>query len=193
MRTRVKGERVVKGGERVRGHILAAMATQSDDEKRNSPASEDEVMEAIDLPHGPKPWPVVGNMPHVGFLGERPFAYNIGEMFAKYGDIFTLKLDMLGGVDDQDKCGGVLPIFIADPAIVQELVLREKEFPKMWTSKINKSISFLGGKGLFTSSTVDREWQTARPLMSKPFNEVKIKQVGFVLLLGGFFLFSLVC
>merc|ERR1711959_230603 len=126
--------------------ILAAMATQSDDEKRNSPASENEVMEAIDLPRGPKPWPVVGNMPHVGFLGERPFAYNIGEMFAKYGDIFTLKLDMLGGVDDQGKGDGVLPIFIADPAIVQELVLREKEFPKMWTLKIKQYFDIIVDK-----------------------------------------------
>ena len=119
--------------------------------------------------------PIMGNMLEIRYLGRHKVAaFNIAEWFAESGDVFSLNAPFLAGIGEKEK--KVRPIFIADPAIVQELVDREDDFPKMWTSKVNQVISFLGGKGLFTSSTTDHEWHTARPLMSKPFNEVKIRQ-----------------
>jgi hypothetical protein len=117
--------------------------------------------------------PIIGNMHEIRNGPHKVAAFNIAEWFTRYKqEVFSLDAPFLAGVDDPE----TRPVFIADPQIVQQLVDEEHKFPKMWTSKVNQVISFLGGKGLFTSSSTDPEWHTARPLMSKPFNEVKIRQ-----------------
>jgi len=117
--------------------------------------------------------PIIGNMHEIRNGPHKVAAFNIAEWFTRYKqEVFSLDAPFLAGVDDPE----TRPVFIADPQIVQQLVDEEDKFPKMWTSKVNQVISFLGGKGLFTSSSTDPEWHTARPLMSKPFNEVKIRQ-----------------
>lgn len=137
-----------------------------------SPTGPEDVAVPKEVPRGPTPLPFIGNMLSMTLGPHSIPAYNIAELFPKYGPTFTLKIGILTGVDRPD----LAPIFTSDPVVVEQLLKREADFPKMWTSQANKLISFLGGSGLFTSSTTDPSWKTARPLMSRPFNEVKIRQ-----------------
>jgi hypothetical protein len=63
-----------------------------------------------------------------------------------------------------------------DPCMVDEMMNRQIDFPKMWTAPIERAISEYGGKGLFTSSSTDAEWETGHGVLPKFFNAFRMKK-----------------
>jgi cytochrome P450 len=63
-----------------------------------------------------------------------------------------------------------------DPCMVDEMMNRQVDFPKMWTSPPERAIADFGGKGLFTSSSTDTEWETGHGVLPKFFNVFRMKK-----------------
>ena len=62
-----------------------------------------------------------------------------------------------------------------DPYMVDEMLERQEDFPKMWTGAGERALQDYGGFGLFTSTTTDESWQTGHGVLPKFFNAIRIK------------------
>jgi hypothetical protein len=67
-------------------------------------------------------------------------------------------------------------VVTCDPEVVGELLARQEDFPKLWgRQKAEKALQAFAGNGLFTSSTLDHDWQVAHGLLPRGFNQIRIK------------------
>lgn len=65
--------------------------------------------------------------------------------------------------------------FTADANIVQELIARTSDFPKLWNRGLQKPLQEFTANGLFTSSETSDDWKTGHNLLPRGFNQIKIK------------------
>uniref|UniRef100_A0A7S4QGU7 NADPH--hemoprotein reductase n=1 Tax=Alexandrium monilatum TaxID=311494 RepID=A0A7S4QGU7_9DINO len=63
----------------------------------------------------------------------------------------------------------------ADPCVVEELLSRAAEFPKLWNRPQQKAISDFTGNGLFTSNETSEDWQSGHSVLPRGFNQIKVK------------------
>jgi len=63
----------------------------------------------------------------------------------------------------------------ADPNIVQELIARTSDFPKLWNRGLQIPLQEFTANGLFTSSETSDDWKTGHALLPRGFNQIKIK------------------
>ena len=63
-----------------------------------------------------------------------------------------------------------------DPHMVDEMMNCQIDFAKMWTAPVERALLEFGGKGLFTSSTTDAEWETGHGVLPKCFYAFRMKQ-----------------
>jgi cytochrome P450 len=66
-------------------------------------------------------------------------------------------------------------VLTTDPDMLSEMLARQKDFPKMWTSFKERKVNEFAPTGLFTSSTTSKEWETAHGVLPKYFNAIRIK------------------
>ena len=65
--------------------------------------------------------------------------------------------------------------YTADAKIVEELISRTADFPKLWNRDDQIPIQDFTANGLFTSSETSDDWKTAHKLLPKSLNQLKIK------------------
>eukprot|EP00933_Yihiella_yeosuensis_P050527 TRINITY_DN4832_c1_g1_i1.p1 TRINITY_DN4832_c1_g1~~TRINITY_DN4832_c1_g1_i1.p1 ORF type:complete len:1333 (-),score=305.99 TRINITY_DN4832_c1_g1_i1:372-4370(-) len=63
----------------------------------------------------------------------------------------------------------------ADANLVQELIERISEFPKMWNRPQQIKLQDFTANGLFTSSETSEDWQSGHSILPRGFNQIKIK------------------
>ena len=63
----------------------------------------------------------------------------------------------------------------ADANIVQELIARTSDFPKLWNRGVQIPLQEFTANGLFTSSETSEDWKTGHSLLPRGFNQIKIK------------------
>ena len=63
----------------------------------------------------------------------------------------------------------------ADANIVQELIARTADFPKLWNRGLQIPLQEFTANGLFTSSETSDDWKTGHNLLPRGFNQIKIK------------------
>lgn len=67
-------------------------------------------------------------------------------------------------------------IVTVDPDMIGEMLHRQEDFPKMWTSAQERRVlEFVESGGLFTDSTTSPEWKTAHAILPKYFNALRIQ------------------
>lgn len=66
-------------------------------------------------------------------------------------------------------------IFTADARIVEELLARLSDFPKLWNRPLQLDLQHFTGNGLFTSSETSADWQAAHSILPRGFNQIKVK------------------
>jgi len=66
-------------------------------------------------------------------------------------------------------------IMTADADIVQELIERTPDFPKLWNRRTQIGLQDFTENGLFTSSETSDDWKAAHALLPRGFNQIKIK------------------
>lgn len=141
------------------------------------------------VPTGPKPLPIVGNaLAYTSgpYSATGALAYNVypnvlaPDKVAAWGDTVVLRLPGCSGGRDilPDAPSGMVDLAIttSDPEIVGELLERQDDFPKLWGREvIERRLQRFAGNGLFTSSTLDHDWQVAHGLLPRAFNQIRIK------------------
>lgn len=63
----------------------------------------------------------------------------------------------------------------ADANIVQELIARTSDFPKLWNRDVEVGLQDFTANGLFTSSEKSEDWKTGHSLLPRGFNQIKVK------------------
>ncbi|CAE7029833.1 CYP102A5, partial [Symbiodinium sp. KB8] len=63
----------------------------------------------------------------------------------------------------------------ADASIIQELVSRAADFPKLWNRDVEVGLQDFTANGLFTSSEQSEDWKTGHSLLPRGFNQIKVK------------------
>jgi len=63
----------------------------------------------------------------------------------------------------------------ADASIVQEMVSRTADFPKLWNRDVEVGLQDFTANGLFTSSEQSEDWKTGHSLLPRGFNQIKVK------------------
>ena len=76
--------------------------------------------------------------------------------------------------------GDVLTI---DPNLIDDMLSRQSDFPKMWTGKFELKIQEYTGFGLFSNSTPNESWLSGHGVLPRFFNALKIKNY-YPLILG---------
>ena len=66
-------------------------------------------------------------------------------------------------------------IMSASADIVQELIARAADFPKLWNRRAQVGLQDFTENGLFTSSETSEDWKAAHNLLPRGFNQIKIK------------------
>lgn len=171
--------------------VLLLLAT-ADSQPLSSTAQQ--APKLLPIPAGPKPLPLVGSFLLYNQGGQGHPAYNFAanvfapEKRAVWGDTVLIVLPHSGGPDGEvlkDVQPGLLDYAVAtcDPEVVAELLARQEDFPKLWgRRKAERSLQAVAGNGLFTSSTLDKDWQVAHGLLPRAFNQIRIKNYFGVLL-----------
>ncbi len=118
-------------------------------------------------PPGPRPWPIVGNLPHMFQKGSDFFSATT-HLVDQYGDIMSLTTP-----------GGKY-IYISDPDIWHEVVSQPDVFEKMVLPNELTPLSILrsktiAGEGLFTTSTTEDIWAIAHRLLMPAFGLRNLK------------------
>lgn len=146
------------------------------------------------VPQPPRPFATAGlELPLLGhtyqLLGpEEIFSYNItNKVFppnaAKYPHGSTMRFATGIVADIQDYPEGTVfhtdarsyNTMTADADVVQELLARSADFPKLWNRSPQKKLQDFTGNGLFTSSETSEDWQAAHSILPRGFNQIKIK------------------
>lgn len=63
----------------------------------------------------------------------------------------------------------------ADADVVQELISRSADFPKLWNREVELGVQDFTGNGLFTSSEHSADWKAGHSLLPRGFNQIKVK------------------
>ena len=66
-------------------------------------------------------------------------------------------------------------IMSASADIVEELIARTADFPKLWNRRAQIGLQDFTENGLFTSSEISEDWKAAHNLLPRGFNQIKIK------------------
>eukprot|EP00437_Effrenium_voratum_P004240 CAMPEP_0181426372 /NCGR_PEP_ID=MMETSP1110-20121109/15629_1 /TAXON_ID=174948 /ORGANISM="Symbiodinium sp., Strain CCMP421" /LENGTH=1318 /DNA_ID=CAMNT_0023549565 /DNA_START=78 /DNA_END=4034 /DNA_ORIENTATION=+ len=66
-------------------------------------------------------------------------------------------------------------ILTASASIVEELIARAPDFPKLWNRRAQIGLQDFTENGLFTSSETSEDWKAAHSLLPRGFNQIKIK------------------
>ncbi|KAL7529350.1 hypothetical protein ACHAWF_002947, partial [Thalassiosira exigua] len=67
-------------------------------------------------------------------------------------------------------------VLTVDPRMVSEMLHRQRNFPKMWSSAQERRVKeFVESGGLFTDSTTSPAWETAHGVLPKYFNAIRIQ------------------
>jgi cytochrome P450 len=74
-------------------------------------------------------------------------------------------------------------VVTVDPNMIDDLLSRQSDFPKMWTGAGELKIQEYTGLGLFTNSTTSESWNTGHGVLPRFFNALKIKNY-YPLILG---------
>ncbi|KAF8059389.1 cypD [Scenedesmus sp. PABB004] len=138
------------------------------------------------VPDGPRPLPVLGNFTAYLRGGQGHPAYNLAanvfapERRAAWGDTVVLHLPncAAGGDTFKEAPPGMVDwaVTTCDPEVVAELLERQPDFPKLWGREaIERALQDVAGNGLFTSSTLDHDWESAHGLLPRGFNQIRIK------------------
>ena len=69
----------------------------------------------------------------------------------------------------------MVTIMTASADIVQELISRTPDFPKLWNRRAQIGLQDFTENGLFTSSETSEDWKAAHSLLPRGFNQIKIK------------------
>eukprot|EP00882_Tetradesmus_deserticola_P011686 GHRQ01012364.1.p1 GENE.GHRQ01012364.1~~GHRQ01012364.1.p1 ORF type:complete len:311 (+),score=127.78 GHRQ01012364.1:1420-2352(+) len=118
------------------------------------------------------------------------FAHNLfaPEKQAVWGDTVLVLLPNSAGSNGQslkDLEPGLLDYVVAtcDPEVVGELLGRQDDFPKLFgRRKLEQKLQVVAGNGLFTSSTLEKDWKVAHGLLPRSFNQIRVKNYFPVLL-----------
>ncbi|MBI5514089.1 MAG: cytochrome P450 [Deltaproteobacteria bacterium] len=103
---------------------------------------------------GPRPYPIVGNIPHLGKPDE---FYEVTEaMLREYGTFVQLKFP------------GVYFYLNSDPEVVRDLLARPEDFPKLvkgTRSPLSHLRDYAVGDGLFTADDTEESWHVAHRVL----------------------------
>ncbi|CAE7451841.1 CYP102A5 [Symbiodinium natans] len=145
-----------------------------------------------EVPEGPKAFPMCGVcLPILGtsyqYKGPYPiveynFARNVFPASGKYPYGSTVRChegrkqavgEFGSAVFHQD--AEYTETMTADANIVQELISRAADFPKLWNRDVEVGLQDFTANGLFTSSEKSEDWKTGHSLLPRGFNQIKVK------------------
>mmetsp|Transcript_25451 Transcript_25451/g.71176 ORF Transcript_25451/g.71176 Transcript_25451/m.71176 type:complete len:1296 (-) Transcript_25451:578-4465(-) len=146
------------------------------------------------LPTGPTSLPVLGNA-----LGVKNGPYKVpfhnawvnffGSGTFPHGKTIRLKLPVVNGEFQREHyrllynpCSLEGVIMTADCVILEDLIGRQGDFPKMWTGVAQDRIAAFAANGLFTDHTSTDRWKTGHGVIPRSFNAVRVKNYFPVLL-----------
>lgn len=151
-----------------------------------------EAPQPAEVPQGPKAfpvcgicWPLVGtSYQHKGPypISEYNFAQNVFPTTGKYPYGPTVR-SYEGRKQDVAEFGSAVfhedaqytETMTADANIVQELIARAADFPKLWNRDVEVGLQDFTANGLFTSSEKSEDWKTGHSLLPRGFNQIKVK------------------
>ncbi|CAL1146957.1 unnamed protein product [Cladocopium goreaui] len=153
-----------------------------------------EMPRPADVPRGPAAFPICGvQLPFIGttyklLQGPYPipqynFAHNVFPPVGKYPYGATVRSHSGRRQSIGDFAPGTVfhedaectVTMTADPNIVQELIARTSDFPKLWNRGLQIPLQEFTANGLFTSSETSDDWKTGHALLPRGFNQIKIK------------------
>ncbi|KAF6264212.1 cytochrome P450 [Scenedesmus sp. NREL 46B-D3] len=70
-------------------------------------------------------------------------------------------------------------VHTCDADVLQELLERQEDFPKMWNRANERMFTRMAENGIFTSDTPSSDWQTVHGLFPRGFNQLKIQTAYF--------------
>lgn len=148
----------------------------------------------VSPPPPPQPFATPGaEFPLIGhsyrLLGpEDIFSYNItNSVFPPnaaeypYGSVLRFATGVMADIEDFPEGTVFHPearsynTMVADADVVEELLARSADFPKLWNRGPQKKLQEFTGNGLFTSGETSDDWQTAHSVLPRGFNQIKIK------------------
>ncbi|CAJ1345293.1 unnamed protein product [Effrenium voratum] len=151
-----------------------------------------EVPRPADVPSGPTAFPICGTcLPILGTtyqskgpypIPEYNFAQNVFPTSGKYPWGSTVRSHE-GRKQSVGEFGAAVihrdaqyfEIMTADANIVQEMISRPADFPKLWNRDVEVGLQDFTANGLFTSSEKSEDWKTGHSLLPRGFNQIKVK------------------